>query len=49
MAFNPWDAPEAQAPLGSMNNVRQAVYTVAYRRERNGMTGIDAKSAWENL
>jgi hypothetical protein len=51
MAFNPWDAPEAQAPLGSMNYVRRAVYTVisTYRRERNGMTGIDVKSAWGSL
>ena len=50
-AFNPWNAPEAQAPLGSMNEVRKAVYDriSAYRRQRNGVGAIDARSAWDDL
>ncbi len=49
--FNPWNAPEVHAPLGSMNNVRRAVYDAisAYRKQRNGVIGIDPWSAWENL
>src|SRR5687768_8369579 len=49
-AFNPWNAPETHAPLGSMNEVRRSVYDKisAYRRQRNGVTAIDARSAWEN-
>ena len=50
-AFSPWNAPEAHAPLGSMNEVRKAVYDriSAYRRQRNGVGAIDARSAWDDL
>jgi hypothetical protein len=50
-AFNPWNAPEAHAPLGSMNQVRKAVYDKisAYRRQRNGVPDVDARSAWGSL
>jgi catalase len=50
-AFNPWNAPETHAPLGSMNEVRRLVYDKisAFRRQRNGVPAIDARSAWGNL
>jgi hypothetical protein len=51
LAFNPWNTPPEQRPIGGINRLRKPVYDTisAYRAARNKAPSIDPAALWNKF